>query len=62
MRPIVLFGIVQTLARHGHGVKRACRLLRVAPSGLFRWRSKVPSDRAIRRAWLTDVIGEIYVR
>jgi putative transposase len=37
-----------------------CRLLRVAPSGFFRRRSKPPSDRAIRRAWLTDVIAEIY--
>jgi transposase InsO family protein len=62
VRPKALFGIVETLAREGHGTKRACRLLRVAPSGFFRWRSKAPSDRAIRRAWLTDVIAEIHVQ
>ena len=60
VRPKALFAIVETLAREGHGTKRVCRLLRVAPSGFFRWRSKPPSDRAIRRAWLTDVIGEIH--
>jgi putative transposase len=62
VRPKALFAIVETLAREGHGTKRVCRLLRVAPSGFFRWRSKAPSDRAIRRAWLTDVIGQIHER
>jgi transposase-like protein len=33
MRPKALFGIVETLAREGHGAKRVCGLLRVAPSG-----------------------------
>src|SRR5206468_3428380 len=33
MRPKALFGIVETLVREGHGTKRVCRLLRVAPSG-----------------------------
>jgi putative transposase len=37
-----------------------CRLLRVAPSGFSRWRTKPPSGRAIRRAWLADVIREIH--
>src|SRR5262249_25936540 len=54
--------MVETLAREGHGTKRVCRLLRVAPSGFFRWRSLAPSDRAIRRAWLADVIGAIHVQ
>jgi hypothetical protein len=53
---------VETLAREGHGTKRVCRLLQVAPSGFFRRRSKAPADRAIRRAWLTDVIAEIRER
>ena len=60
VRPKALFDVVETLAREGHGAKRVCRLLRVAPSGFFRWRSKPPSDRAIRRAWLIDVIAEIH--
>lgn len=43
VRPKALFAIVETLAREGHGTKRVCRLLRVAPSGFFRWRAKPPS-------------------
>jgi putative transposase len=62
VRPKALFGVVDTLAREGHGTKRVCRLLRVAPSGFFRWRAKAPSDRAIRRAWLSDVIAEIHMQ
>ena len=62
VRPKDLFGIVVTLASEGHGTKRACRILGVAPSGFFRWRSMPPSRRAIRRAWLADVITEIHVR
>jgi transposase-like protein len=60
VRPKELFGLVESLAEEGHGTKRVCRLLSVAASGFFRWRSKPPSDRAIRRAWLTDVIGQIH--
>ena len=62
VRPKDLFAIVETLASEGHGTKRVCRLLQVAPSGFFRWRSMPPSARAIRRAWLVDVITEIHVR
>jgi putative transposase len=62
VRPKDLFGIVETLATEGHGTKRVCRILAVAPSGFFRWRSAPPSTRAVRRAWLADVIGEIHVR
>ena len=62
VRPKALFAIVATLAAEGHGTKRVCRSLRVAPSGFFRWRSQPPSPRAIRRAWLSDVIAEIHDR
>ncbi len=48
--PKDLFGIVETLASEGHGIKRACQMLGVAPSGFFRWRCMPPSRRAIRRA------------
>jgi hypothetical protein len=60
VRPKAVFDIVETLAREGHGTKRVCRLLRVAPSGFFRWRAVPRSDRSIRRAWLADVIVEIH--
>jgi transposase InsO family protein/transposase-like protein len=61
VRPKALFPLVETLAKEGHGTKRVCRLLGVASSGFFLWRSKPPSDRSIRRAWLTDTIGAIHV-
>ena len=60
VRPKDLFGIVETLAKEGHGAKRVCRILAVAPSGFFSWRTNAPSDRAIRRAWLTDLITEVH--
>ena len=60
VRPKDLFGIVETLAKEGHGAKRVCRMLAVAPSGFFSWRTRAPSDRAIRRAWLTDLIIQVH--
>jgi hypothetical protein len=57
-----LFDIVESLAREGHGNKRVCRLLRVAPSGCFGWRNQPSSPRAIHRTWLADVICEIHER
>ncbi len=62
VRPKDLFGIVETLASEGHGTERTCCILQVAPSGFFRWRSLPPSRRAVRRAWLADVITEIHAR
>lgn len=46
VRPKDLFGVVETLASEGHGTKRVCRILEVAPSGFFRWRSMPPCSRA----------------
>ena len=62
VRPKAVFPIVAALAAEGHGAKRVCRLLRLAPSGFFRWRSRPPTARMIRRAWLADVIGEVHER
>jgi putative transposase len=62
VRPKAVFGIVETLAREGHGAKRCCRMLRVAASGFFRWRAAPPTARSIRRALLSDVITEIHQR
>ena len=39
----------------------ACRVLDVSESGFYAWRSRPPSERAIRHAWLTDLIGQIHV-
>ena len=37
-------------------------MLRIASSGFFTWRHRPPSARSIRRAWLADVITEIWER
>jgi putative transposase len=59
VRPQKLFPIVEQLGVEGHRLKSACRVLQIASSGFFMWRHRPPSPRAIRRAWLTDVIIQI---
>jgi len=39
----------------------ACRVLEVSESGFYAWRSQPPSARAIRHAWLTDLIAQVHV-
>jgi putative transposase len=41
-------------------VQVACRVLDVSTSGFYAWLSRPPSARAIRHAWLTDRIVEVY--
>jgi len=43
-------------------VQVACRVLEVSVSGYYDWRSRPPSARAIRHAWLTDRIVEVHQR
>jgi len=40
-------------------VRKACYVLGDSPPGLYDWRSRPPSSRAIRHAWLTDVITAV---
>jgi hypothetical protein len=51
---------VETLASEGHGTKRVCRILGVPFSTFYSWRNPPVSPRAIRRAWLTDVILQVH--
>ena len=60
VRPKDLYPIIETLGVEGHGLKVCCRLLGVASSGFFMWRTRSPSARSIRRAWLRDVITQIW--
>lgn len=41
-------------------VQVACRVVGVSESGYYEWRGRAPSERAIRHAWLTDLIRGVY--
>jgi transposase InsO family protein len=43
-------------------VQVACRVVGVPVSGYYDWRSRPPSARAVRHAWLTDLIVEVHQR
>lgn len=38
----------------------AWRLLSVAQSGYYAWRSRPPSARAVRHAWLTEQVQAVH--
>jgi hypothetical protein len=48
------------MAAEGIPVEVACRVVGVSVSGYYDWRSRPPSARAIRHAWLTDLIVEVH--
>ena len=49
------------MAAEGLSVQVACRVLGVSESGYYAWRKRDPSARAIRHAWLTDLIREVHL-
>jgi putative transposase len=48
------------MAAEGLPIQVASRVLSVSESGFHAWRSRPPSARSIRHAWLTDVIREAH--
>jgi hypothetical protein len=48
------------MAAEGLPVQVACRLLAVTDSGYYAWRSRAPSQRALRHAWLIDQIRAVH--
>jgi len=50
------FAAIAAMAEEGLPVQLACRVLGVSESGFYDWRSRPPSQRAIRHVWLTDQI------
>ena len=48
------------MATEGLPVKLACRVLQVSESGYYARRSRPPSARSIRHAWLTDLIRQAH--
>jgi putative transposase len=49
------------IASEGRSIQLTCRVLGVSESGFYDWRGRAPSPRAIRQAWLVDLIREIHV-
>jgi transposase InsO family protein len=54
------YRLVVELHADGVRVGRACHALGVSRSGYHDWRTRPPSARQIRHAWLTDLIGTIH--
>lgn len=52
--------MIEALTGQGGSPKRLCRLLDVAPSGFYYWRSKPPSIRDLRREQLSGLIVDIH--
>jgi transposase InsO family protein len=48
------------IAAQGFSVQVCCRVLDVSQSGYYAWRSRPPSARVIRHAWLTDAIHQVH--
>jgi putative transposase len=54
------YAAIQVMAAEDLPVETACRILDVSESGFYAWRGRAPSERAIRHAWLTDLVTEIH--
>lgn len=48
------------MAGDGLPVQVCCRMLRVSESGFYAWRTRAPSARTLRHAWLTEVIAQVH--
>lgn len=55
------FVAVAKMAEEGHPIQVSCRVLEVSESGFYAFRSRPPSPRAIRHAWLTDLITQVHL-
>jgi putative transposase len=58
--PKARFALVAELAAEGVPVKQACLSLGVSRAGFYEARSRPPSARTIRQAWLTDQITAVH--
>jgi putative transposase len=48
------------MVARGHSIQRCCRILDVPESSFYAARSRVPSARSVRHAWLPDVIRQVH--
>jgi putative transposase len=58
--PHKAFEAVTVMAAEHIPVQVGCRVLEVSTSDYHAWRSRPPSQRAIRHPWLTNLIVEIH--
>jgi putative transposase len=54
------FRLVAELHADGVRVRQACYALGVSTSGYYEQKTRAPSVRSIRHAWLTDLIGQVH--
>ena len=54
------YRLVAELHADGVRVRQACYALGVSTSGYYDWKTRAPSARSIRHAWLTDLIGQVH--
>jgi transposase InsO family protein/transposase-like protein len=54
------FEVAVGMVGEGHSVQVTCRVLGVSESGFYAHRVRAPSARAIRHAWLTDLITQVH--
>ncbi len=50
----------RSIAAEGLPVEVACRVLGVSVSGYYEWLNRAPSARALRHAWLTELIIRVH--
>lgn len=48
------------MATEGLSIHVACRVLGVSEAGFYEWRRRPPSARAVRHAWLTELIKQVH--
>ncbi|GAA4612950.1 hypothetical protein GCM10023195_55840 [Actinoallomurus liliacearum] len=48
------------MAAEGLPIQTCCRVLNVSESGFFAWRTRAPSARALRHAWLLEQIRQAH--
>jgi putative transposase len=58
--PKVRYAAIEIMAADKLPIQSACRILDVSESGFYAWRTRPPSERSIRHAWLTDLVTEIH--
>lgn len=59
--PKVRYAAIKVMAAEKLPIQSACRILDVSESGFYAWLTRPLSERAIRHAWLTDLVTEVHV-